>query len=288
MRLDYVVLVPVAALLMSCGGGPSAAPEVDLATARTPKELRQLLEDIRERTDVEAMMGRARIYNRLRDLEKTVSPTLLALGDAADVEVLSHGGTPQAKAESAARLSAHFRERADNPILSRSSFPGHLGEPLRRIVLLTIAAFFGETASRRETVVSLEKLAAATLEFAEREALSPEAVNLWRKRSMAAAARALELGSAEGSLEPSVDARNFCESEPSRHIEEGTRSADLGTREKASRSEMEIVVQWYVLALARYGVVRETAVELTPAQEHALAGQEIIVRSLCDLICREP
>ena len=89
-------------------------------------------------------------------------------------------------------------------------------------------------------------------------------------------------------IEPSVDARKFCESEPSRHIEEGTRSADLGTREKASRSEMDIVVQWYVLTLAHYGVVRETAVEPTPAQEHALAGQEIIVRSLCDLICREP
>jgi hypothetical protein len=234
------------------------------------------------------MLGRARIYNRLRELEKTVSPTLLALGDSSDVDVLSHGGTNKAKAESAARLSAHFRERAENPILSRSSFPGHLGEPLRRIVLLTIATFFGESASRREMTVSLEKLAAATLEFAEREALSPEAVKLWRQRSAAAAARALELASSGDPLEPSVDARNFCESEPSRHLEEGTRSADLGTREKAARSEMDGIVQWYMLALAHYGVVRETAVELTPAQDHALAGQDIIVRSLCDLICREP
>jgi hypothetical protein len=274
--------------LFSCAGGPSVAPEVALDTAKTPQQLRELLESIRERTDVEAMMGRARIYNRLRELERTVSPTLLAMGDASDVDVLSHGGTTRAKAESAARLAAHFRERAENPLLSRSSFPGHLGEPMRRIVLLTIAAFFGEGASRREMAVSLEKLAAASLEFAEREALSPDAVKLWRNRSMAASARALELGSSADPVEPSVDARNFCESEPARHLEEGTRSSDLGTREKAARSEMGVVVQWYVLALAHYGVVRETAVELTPAQEHALAGQEIIVRSLCDLICREP
>jgi hypothetical protein len=283
-----VLAACVLALCVSCSSGPALAPPVDLLEARTPAQLRALLETIRERTDVEAMMGRARIYNRLRQLEATVSPTLLAMGDASDVDVLSHGGTAQAKAESAARLAVHFRERAENPILSRSSFPGHLGEPMRRIVLLTIAAFFGEAASRREMALSLEKLAAASLDFAEREALSPEAVKLWRKRAAAAAARRAELGSGDEPVEASVDARNFCESEPSRHIEEGTRSADLGTREKASRSEMDIVVQWYVLALAHYGLVRETTVELTPAQEHALAGQEIIVRSLCDLICREP
>lgn len=288
MRIDYCLLIPAAAILMSCAGGPAVAPEVRLDTATTPQQLRDLLESIRERTDVEAMMGRARIYNRLRVMEKTVSPTLLAMGDSSDVEVLSHGGTPGAKAESAGRLSAHFRERAENPLLSRSSFPGHLGEPMRRIVLLTVAAFFGESASRREMAMSLEKLAAASMEFAEREALSPEAVKLWRKRAAAAYARVQELGSGSEPVDPSVDARNFCESEPTRHIEEGTRSADLGTREKASRSEMDMVVQWYMLALAHYAVVRETAVELTPAQEHALAGQEIIVRSLCDLICREP
>ena len=288
MRALYFLLAPAAALFVSCAGGPAVAPEVRLDGLNTPQQLREALESIRERSDVEAMMGRARIYNRLRELERTVSPTLLALGDASDVDVLSHGGTAQAKAESAARLAAHFRERAENPVLSRLSFPGHLGEPMRRVVLLTIAAFFGESASRRELVLSLEKLAAASLEFAEREALSPDAVKLWRKRSMAASARAAELGHGTEPIEPSVDARNFCEAEPSRHLEEGTRSADLGTREKASRSEMDVVVQWYVLALAQYGLVRETVVELTPAQDHALAGQDIIVRSLCDLICREP
>lgn len=278
----------VLSLCVSCASGAAGAPPVVLDGARTPEELRRVLDAIRERTDVQAMMARARIYNLLREQERTVSPSLLALGDASDIDVLSHGAPAELKAESAARLAAHFRERAENPVLSRSSFPGHLGEPLRRIVLLTVASFFAETASRREFVQTLEKLAAATLSFADREALSPEAVSLWRKRSSAAAARAAELGKGDEPLEASADARSFCESEPARHLEEGTRAADLGTREKANRGEMEGVLQWYVLALAHYGVVRETVLELSPAQEHALAAQEIVVRSLCDLICREP
>lgn len=278
----------VLALCVSCSSGPSVAPPVSLDRARTPEQLRAVLDSIRERTDIEAMMARARIYNRLLGMEKNVSPTLLALGDSADVDVLSHGAPPALKAESAARLARHFRERAENPVLSRSAFPGHLGEPLRRIVLLTIATFFGEAASREEYVASLEKLSKASLEFAEREALSPDASKIWRKRAGAWTARAAELLQAPGPLEPSVDARSFVEAEPARHLEEGTKAADLGTREKASRSEPEGIVQWYLLALAHYGVVRETSVEPTPAQEHALAAQEIVVRSLCDLICREP
>jgi hypothetical protein len=127
VRFAALVLVPASVFLFSCAGGPSVAPEVLLDPAKSPQQLRELLESFRERADVEAMMGRARIYNRLRELERTVSPTLLALGDASDVDVLSHGGTAKAKAESAARLAAHFRERAENPVLSRSSFPATWG-----------------------------------------------------------------------------------------------------------------------------------------------------------------
>jgi hypothetical protein len=278
----------VLALCVSCSSGPGLPPPVDVNMSQPPAELRKILESIRQRTDVQAMMARARIYNRLRELERSVSPSLLALGDAADIDTLSHGAPKEFKVESASRLAAHFRERADNPVLSRSSFPGHLGEPLRRIVLLTVAVSFAEMASRREFVMTLEKVAAVTLSFADREALSPEAVVLWRKRAGAAAARAAELGKGEEPLEASADARSFCESEPARHLEEGTRSADLGTREKANRGELGGTLQWYVLALAHYAVVRETVLELSPAQEHALAAQEIVVRSLCDLICREP
>jgi len=282
------LVAPLLALLLSCSSGPEIPPAVSLEGAKTPEQLRALLDSICSRTDVEAMMGRARIYSRLREKEPSGSPTLLALGDAADIEVLSHGGSAPQKTESAGRLAAHFRERAENPGLSRSVFPGHLGEPLRKVILLTIASFFGEAASKQEAVLSLEKFADAANHFADHQALSPEAIRLWRKRSGAASSRVSELAQGSEPPEPLVDVRKFCEYESGRHLEEGTRAADLGTREKAARAEMEAVLQWYLLALAHYGVVRETSAQLTPAEEHALAAQEIVVRSLCDLICREP
>ncbi len=259
-----------------------------LEPGATPAQLRALLESIAARSDTEAALARARIYDRLRASEKTVSPTLLAQGDAADLDVLSHGGSPGAKLESASRLSLHFRERAENPVLSRSAFPGHLGEPLRRLVLLTVASFFGECGSRPDLVESLRRLSGESQKFAEREALSPEAIRLWRKRAEATSARMAELGRTEGPIEAIAEVKKFCDYDPARHLEEGTRAADLGTREKADRAETEGVLQWYLLALAHFAVVRETVLDLSPAQDHALAAQEIVVRSLCDLLCREP
>jgi hypothetical protein len=263
-------------------------PPVDLEQARTPGELRAVLDTISPRTDSEAMLARARIYSRLRGLEGPNSPTLLSQGDSADVEVLSHSSSEAARMEAAGRLSKHFRERADNPVLSRSSFPGHLGEPLRRIVLLSIAAFYGETASRTDLLAALDGLASASLEFAERQSLSPESVKLFRKRAALGRARVQELSRALGPVEAGVDALKFGDADQARHLEEGTRAADLGTREKADRADLEGVVHWYIVALAHYGVVRETVTDLSAAQEHVLAAQEIVVRSLCDLLCREP
>lgn len=282
--------LPLLAAAFSCtpGSGPEVAPRCPLDHAKNAEELRDLLDELRSRTDVEAMICRARIYGRLRDMEGNGSPTLLAQGDAADVEALSHGATRAQGAESAGRLAAHFRERAEHPELSRSSFPGHLGEPLRRVVLLTIAAYFGEVAGPRELVLSLEKLALAAEDLVEREPLTPEALRIWRERIAQAHGRAAEARRGGGPSEPSQEAQAFCESEPSHHLEEGTRDADLGTREKANRGEPGGILQWYLLALAHYGVVRETASTLTPAQQQALAAQDIIVRSLCDVICREP
>lgn len=281
------LVAPLLALLLSCTGGPSSLPPVQLDQARTPGELRAILDKISSRTDSEAMLARARIYSRLRELEGPNSPTLLAQGDAADVEVLSHSASDPARMESAGRLSKHFRERADNPVLSRSSFPGHLGEPLRRIVLLTIAAYYGETASRTDLISSLDRLASASLEFAGQPALSPESSTLFRRRAVVSRARAQELARTLGPVEIGVDSLKFGDADQARHLEEGTRAADLGTREKADRAELEGVVHWYLVALAHFGVVRETVTELTAAQEHVLAAQEIVVRSLCDLLCRE-
>lgn len=262
-------------------------PAVDLGNARTPEELRALLDAICSRTDVEASLARARVYSRLRDLEPRNSPTLLSLGDAADLEVLSHGASDAARQESAGRLSRHFRERADNPVLSRSSFPGHLGEALRRIVLLRIAVYYGEVSSRADLVAALDRLSSASLEFAAKEGLSRESVKLFQRRAATHRARAEVLSAGQGPVEAGVDALKFGDADLARHLEEATRAADLGTREKADRAELEGVVTWYIAALAHYGVVRETVTELSPAQEHVLGAQEIVVRSLCDLLCRE-
>jgi hypothetical protein len=263
-------------------------PAVDVGRARTPEELRILLDSICSRTDIEAVVARARIYARLRELEGSSSPTLLAQGDAADMDVLSHGGSDEAKAESAGRLSRHFRERAENPVLSRSAFPGPMGEPLRRLILLTIASYYGERASRADWAAALYRLSATTLEIASKPGLSKESVALLRKQAAAHRARAAALTEGEGPVEPGPDALKFGDADQSRHLEEGTRASDLGTREKADRADLEGVVHWYLLALAHFGVVRETVMDLTTAQEHVLGAQEIVVRSLCDLLCREP
>ncbi|HVE39232.1 MAG TPA: hypothetical protein VNM14_05045, partial [Planctomycetota bacterium] len=81
------LVAPLLALLLSCSSGPETGPAVSLESARTPAQLRSLLDSIASRSDLEAMMGRARIYNRLRELESAGSPTLLALADAADIDV---------------------------------------------------------------------------------------------------------------------------------------------------------------------------------------------------------
>lgn len=282
------LVAPLLALLVSCTGGPAPLPPVDVNQARTPEELRSLLDSLCSRTDIEAMIARARVYARLRESETPLSPTLLAQGNAADLDVLSHGGSDAAKAESAGRLSRDFRERAENPVLSRSAFPGPMGETLRRLVLVTIASTYGERASRADLKASLDRLSAVTLEFASRPGLAKDSVALFRRQAAAQRRRAEELSTDQGPVEPGPEALKFTDMDQARHLEEGTRAADLGTREKADRADLEGVVHWYILALAHFGVVRETVTELNAAQEHVLAAQEIVVRSLCDLLCREP
>lgn len=292
MRLREAVgcrglVAPLLALLSSCVGGPQVAPPVPLDNARTVEEIRCIIDSIKSRTDAEAAIARARGYNRIRQMEGAPSPTLLSQGDAADIEVLSVGGENAPRAESAGRLARHFRERAENPVLSRSAFPGPLGESLRRTVLLTISSYFAELSTREDRVATYEKLSVALSDFARKPGLSPQAVKLLTRRAIADGERAAQQATSQGVLEPGADALKFCDSDIARHLEEGTRAADLGTREKADRSELEGVFNWYLLALAHYGIVRETVMELSPAQEHALDAQEIVVRSLCDLLCRD-
>jgi hypothetical protein len=275
-------------LPVSCMGGPEVAPPVALDNARTAAEIRSVLDSICSRTDGEAAIARARGFTKIRELEGGASPTLLAQGDSADMDVLSIGGLNAPRAESAGRLARHYRDRAEDPALSRSAFPGPMGETLRRIVLLTISSYYAELSTRQDRVASLERLSRALSEFARKPGLSPQAVKLLMNRAIADGERAAQEATVQGEIAPGADALKFCDADVARHLEEGTRAADLGTREKADRADVEGVLNWYLLALAHYGVVRETVTELTPAQEHALDAQEIVVRSLCDLLCREP
>lgn len=276
-------------LVAACGGGaggPEVVPSIPIEDAKTPGQLHELLDSIKSRTDIEAALCRARVYVRLQSFERSASPTLLSLGDQADLDALAHGAHPPAQEEAAGRLAAHFTERAENPVLSRSSFPGPLGEPLRRIVLLSTALRFAELAGRQETSSALRKLACAQLEIARAPSVSPEAARIWRKWATEDEERAEALARDRGAADPSPEARQFAEADAARHLEEGTRAADRGTALKADRSDPGGVLRWYLLALAHFGVVRETSPELTPGQEHALAAQDIVVRSLSDILGR--
>ncbi|HYF00360.1 MAG TPA: hypothetical protein VEJ18_15680, partial [Planctomycetota bacterium] len=150
-----LVLLAAGLMLSACGPRPVQAPPLD--EARTPEDIRRLLDDIEGRSDVEAHRARARAYRRLREMGEGPAEELMRRGDAADVAVLSGGAPAAAKAESAVRLARHFRERAESPAPGGRPFGGPLGEPLRRYTRLTAASRFGEYASRPELAAALER-----------------------------------------------------------------------------------------------------------------------------------
>ncbi len=275
-------------ILASCGGGPPPAPEVPLESARTAEELRSLLATIVERRDHEAAIARARVYDRLRGLGEPGPALLLARGDAADLELLSLPAPPALRAEAAARLSRHFRERAQTPGLRRAALTGPLGDRLGRVVLLTIASTFGECASPAEEAAALERLAAAARELATLEGARPEARRDWQGRAERHALRAREVLAEGRPRDVAPNARKFCEEELGRHLQEGTRAADFGTREKVARGDPARVLEWYLEALAHFMLVGECLLEPTPAQHNALSAMEIVAGSVCDLLLREP
>lgn len=263
------------ALLASCWGGGQKIPPVTLDDAPTAVELRRKLEEIASRSDHEASIGRARIYDRLRRLAAADPSDLLARGDAADVELLSQPAPPEYKAESARRLSAHFLERAADPGLRRGEFPGPLGEAIYPFVLLSVATTFAEYAG--EPGEALEALGKAAEALAAREDLRAEFRTVFRERARRAAPGSPDTG-------PSVEARKFSEYALARHLEEGTRAADYGTREKVARGDGRRVLDWYLEALSHFAAARECLAEATPAQLNALAAQGVVVRSLTDLL----
>ena len=271
-------------MLSACGPRGIATPSVD--KAGTPQELRLLLEEIEGRSDVEAHVARARAYERLREMGEGPAAELMRRGDAADVAVLAGGASPQMKAESAGRLARHFRERAETSEPGACPFGGPLGEPLRRYTRLMVAARFGEYASRPEHGASLERLAAIAQELADRGELRPEMRDRWNRRARELAQKAVEESSQKADPAPGAEALKFCEYDVGRHLEEAIQAAEFGTREKAARGDADRALDWYLTALTHYAVVEGCVDRPSPAQASALQTQDIILRSLEDLMLR--
>ncbi len=260
-------------------------PAVDVSC--TPEEIRAILEQLAGRSDAAASLERARAFDRLRSLQAGPEADLTARGDAADLAVLAQPAPVDSKRESAKRLSRHFRERAAKPALAQSSFEGPLGLLLRRLVFGAVALQFGEYASREEHAQSLEVMAAVAAELADHAALRPELRDRWHQRSRQYGLRAVGQAANPAPPDPAPEALKFCEVDPVRRLEEATRCADYGTREKAARGDPERALEWYLLSLSHFLVVRETSLAPTPAQVHALAAQDIVARSLSELLGRE-
>jgi hypothetical protein len=250
------------------------------------KDLYAILRETASRRDVEASMGRARIYDHLRRLGEPGPRRLLALGDAADIDVLSRAASRAYKSESAARLTSHFRQRAADTDLSLTKFRGPLAEPLRKIALLSVANCFAEYVSRAEHAKMLGELAEAAERMAALDTATPEARTWWRDRAGGYRKRAGKVREEEGAHKPRPECRSFCESGIDRHLREATRAADLGTREKVARGSDAAVLDWYFKALFRFVVAMECLAEPTTSQANALAASEVVVRCITEMLCR--
>jgi hypothetical protein len=273
-------------LLPACGT-VQERPVRSVAAATTAREILDILGEISDRSDAAACLERGRGYERLRAMRAGEEIDLLRRGDAADLAVLSQPTGPEAKAEAAGRLSRHFRERARTPALARSTFSGPMAELLHAFVCDTISAYFGEVASAREHAAALERMAATAETLADHAALRPEGRDRWHARARLYSLRAVERAAGTAPEGPTAEALKFSELDLTRRLEEATRCADYGTREKASRGDPERALEWYLQSLCHFGVAREILDQPSPAQAHALAARDIVMRSLSELLSRE-
>ncbi|HEX7901324.1 MAG TPA: hypothetical protein VF950_26435 [Planctomycetota bacterium] len=282
-----LVAVLLAGILLPACGTTEERPIRSVATAATAEEIGGILEEISDRADAAACLERGRAYERLRALKVGEPGALLRRGDEADLAVLALPASREAKAEAAGRLARHFRERARTPALSRSTFSGPAADLLRTFVFDTISAYFGEVASAVEHAAALERMAATAQELADHASLRPEGRDRWHARARLYALRAVERVSGDAPPDPAPEALKFCEVDLARRLEEATRCADYGTREKASRGDPERALEWYLLSLCHFGVAREVLERPSPAQDHAMAARDVVVRCLSELLCRE-
>lgn len=285
-RGRLVGLAALVVLACGCPSIPAGGEPIDLRPAKTPAQLTALLKEISTRPDPEACCARARIYARLREIDETSSSILMSRGDEADIELMSRPSSEDLKSESADRLARHYLERSRRP--GAAPFLEPLPASLRRLALVTIASTFAEYAGRDLKALALEELARALDRIAATEDLRIELQQELLKRSNAASISAGVVRAAEEKGEPTAEARRFCEVELGRHLDEATRAADQGTREKAARGDPIRTIDAYLSALTHYLVAREVLVSPTPAQDHSLSGMEIVVRSVSDLLRKDP
>lgn len=252
-------------------------------------ELRKALRTLEEREDYEACLTRARIYARLRSLEEPDAWNLVARGDAADVGVLSQAAPAEYKVEAAGRLFRHFRERVANPALRRFRLGGFpLGDPIQGFVLSWIASMFADYLPEADRAEGLTLAGEGMRRIAASPGIRETVRSALEARAEEWLRRGAELRAGVGSPDPDRRARRFCELDLGRHLEEATRAAAQGAREKVARGEEGRVLDWYLEALAHFILVRECLAEPTTAQANAMGMMDVMVRLLEDLLCREP
>lgn len=230
--------------------------------------------------DFEATLAKLRIHIRLFDErlrfealnEADRGPYRSASGHLAQagrlsVEILTSPASPDARMEAARTASWVFQWKAGHPEFRMT--PVTTGDPrIETYLLLRIAACFASHAPSRARDWSAEKLAAS---LASQEILSDDARILFR--SLARPQRSAS------------DDRAFLRLPLPRHVEEGMRALDLGTREYAERGNRKEVLRLYLQALRHLILVRECTTDPLIPEEISF-GAIPSIRSAIDRLCR--
>lgn len=268
--------------LLACAGTDVVVPEPpDQAEAG---DLRKRLAALELREDPEGLRARADLCERLRAAGVPDAAELQIREAEAHVLILSQPAPDPLKREAAGKLARSFGLRAVEAAAMPAEGAGSLGPPLRKLILLMGAAYFADYAVSDQRSEVFQKLAEALDNLADVKTLTPEARAYFKGEVRGFLLKSMAARRGEPP-EATLEARKFCEMSFQTHLEEGVRDADFGTREKAVRSRAVQVVQWYLRSLTHFTVARESRLQLSPSQSNALGRQDIVVRSLCDLLC---
>ncbi len=268
--------------LAACAGSEEAVPEPPEQAGTG--DLRKRLAALEVRDDPEGLRARADLCERLRTAGVPDAAELQIRAAEAQVGILSQPAPDALKREAAAKLARSLGERATEAAALPTEASGPIGPPLRKLTLLMGAAYFADYAVSDQRAEMFQKLAEALDKMADLKGLTPEARTYFQGEVRGLLLKSMAARRGEPP-EATPEARKFCEMSFQTHLEEGIRDADFGTREKADRSKSVQVVQWYLRSLTHFAVARESRLQLSPSQANALGRQDIVVRSLCDLLC---